>query len=180
MLSAIVFLALLGSIVTENSNNGNMFKTFVVKLEDYARLNAEQALAIAEYSSTTAFLTNTVVTLNATIQQQKTSLEEKESLIEALNASLQQQQQTTNENKADISTLNKALGESAHCQHQFCHLFIQSQAVLFHFNSQEYFQFYWQNQSVSMLCWPPSAPWTSPSEKLSSSIWSCSTREMGN
>ncbi len=79
-----VFCSLLCLPVETGSNNSSMFKTFVLKLEEFARLDAEQALVISEYSNTIEALTSTIEVLNATVQEHETNIDDNKADIQAL------------------------------------------------------------------------------------------------
>ncbi len=88
MCIALICLAFAGLVVPENNNR---MRVFVANLEEYARLNADQAqvnadqaLVISEHSNTIETLTSTIESLNATIQEHETNIDDNKADIQAL------------------------------------------------------------------------------------------------
>lgn len=71
---------LLTSAATVLADNNGTIKSFVIKLEDYVRVNAEQAQAITECR-------NEMETLNRTVEKQKGEIDHLKLDFQALNKS---------------------------------------------------------------------------------------------
>ena len=76
--------------------NGSLINTMVVKLETFVRTNEEQAQVISQQGQVIAEYTNTIETLNSTVQEQKFSME-------ALNATVQELKTLIDDNVTNIS-----------------------------------------------------------------------------